>query len=114
MRTTALPLVMLAALVAGCADTPFPVLGAKLDAMKGKPITVITDALGSPRQVSQVGDETSYLWSLTKKFDDPYNFIAAQCDITVFTGKGGAITHYSYYGSSSGCSRYAKKLDSGY
>lgn len=114
MRTSALPLILLIPLLAGCGPSPFPVLASKLDAMKGKPIKVAMDVLGAPRQVSQVGDETSYLWSLTKEFGTAYNFVAPQCDITVFTGKDGKITHYAYDGTGSACSEYAKKFDSNY
>jgi hypothetical protein len=114
MRKGALLLGILAFAAAGCARAPFPVLDAKLDALKGKPIKSVTDALGDPTQVSAVGDEMSYHWSLTKKFGEAYNLVSAHCDIAIFTTKSGLITHYSYRGNNVGCSRYAIKLDSSY
>lgn len=114
MRKGALFLTTVALLVGGCGHTPFPVLDAKLDDFKGKPIKSVTDVLGDADQVTQVGDATSYQWNLAKSLAGAYNFVSAHCEITVFAGKDGAVTHYSYNGNNAGCSRYAVKLDSNY
>lgn len=114
MRIGTLLLTALIPLLAGCGHTPFPVLDSKLDALQGKPIKTVSDVLGNPDQVSQAGDETSYQWSLTKNFGAVYDAVSARCDIAVFTGKNGLITHYTYSGNNIGCSRYAIKLDKSY
>ncbi len=101
-------------LVAGCAPSPFPVINEKLEGLKGKPIKGVTDALGGPDQVSDVGNEKSYRWTLTSNLGAAYNAIAFRCTITVFADKDDKVTHFSCDGNVGGCSRYARALDSGY
>ena len=114
MRYSALLFTMFALLLGGCARTPFGVMDAKLDAMKGKPIKTATDALGDPSEIVDVGDEKSYRWSLTAGLGGAYSALAFRCDIAIFADKGGNISHYAYNGNNAGCSRYAIKLDSEY
>lgn len=114
MRKNAMVIATLGFLVAGCAPSPFPVLNEKLDALKGKPIKSVTDVFGDPDQVSEAGNEKSYQWNLTSNFGAAYNVVAFRCTITVFADKDDKITHYSYDGNNAGCSRYARRLDSGY
>lgn len=114
MRSAAVLLTLLGLLLAGCGRTPFPTLQAKLDALKGQPIKTVTDALGEPNEVADVGDEKSYKWTLTTNLGAAYSLVAFRCEIVVFAGKDDAITHSAYDGNNGGCSRYAEKLDSGY
>ena len=114
MRKNAMLFATLGFLLAGCAPSPFSAINEKLDALKGKPIKSVTDALGDPDQISEAGNEKSYQWNLTSNLGAAYNVIAFRCTIIVFADKDDKITRYSYDGNNGGCSRYATKLDSGY
>ena len=98
--------------LAGCAKSPFPVIEAKIDALKGQPIKAVIDKLGEPTEQSQVGGETIYVWTLADNIDLVYQAVGLTCTIRVFVGKDQKVARYSYDGSIGGCGRYAHKLDS--
>jgi hypothetical protein len=97
--------------LAGCAKSPFPVIEAKIDALKGQPIKAVIDKLGDPTAQSWVGAEKVYVWTLASNMDSVYQAVGLTCTIRVFVGKDEKVARYSYDGSIGGCGRYAHKLD---
>jgi hypothetical protein len=98
----------------GCAVSPFPVIDAKIDALKGKPITTLMEKFGDPTEQNQAGAEKIYIWSLAHNFDAAFQAVGFSCTIQVFVGKDGKIAHYSYDGNFGGCARYAHRLDNNF
>lgn len=100
--------------LAGCAASPFPVIDAKIDALKGKPIKTLIEKFGDPTEQNQAGAEKVYIWSLASNFDAAFQAVGFSCTIKVFVGKDDKIAHYAYDGNFGGCARYAHRLDSNF
>ena len=111
MKKETAPIVALALVLSACARTPFPVIDAKLDELKGQPIQLVVDKLGAATAQAQKGDEKSYVWTLTSDFGAAYHTIGFGCEITVFTDKDDKVSHYAYDGNVGGCGQYAHELD---
>jgi hypothetical protein len=113
MRKQAI-IVAFAFAIAGCSRTPFPVIEAKLDELKGQPIKSVIDKLGSPTEQNQVGNEKTYVWNLTSNIGVVYQTVGLGCVIKVFADKDDNVIRYTYDGNVGGCGQYAHKLDDGY
>jgi hypothetical protein len=100
--------------VSACARTPFPVIDAKLDELKGQPIQSVIDKLGAANSQNQSGDGKAYVWTLTSDFGAAYHAVGFGCTITVFADKDGNVSRYSYDGNVGGCGQYAHSLDDSY
>jgi len=117
MRKAAFVLAATALLAAGCGRTPFPVMEAQLDGMKGQPATDVFAKLGEPNDNQTIGGEKVYVWSagnIKTLAGDASSMIEFQCTIRVFVDHDEKITHYDFKGNVGGCARYAHRLDKDY
>jgi ABC-type glycerol-3-phosphate transport system substrate-binding protein len=108
MRAKALALVVAAALAA-CGRTPFPVLETQLDALKGQPASALAAKLGDPDARTTSGAETVYVWSSGNGA-----VVGLRCVLRAYADAAGKITRYDYDGAVAGCADYAHRLDVGY
>jgi hypothetical protein len=102
---------LLALGLSDCAKSPFPIIDAQIEAVKGKPVKTIIDKLGEASGQSQTGNEKTYFWADTLDVGTPFGF---QCTIKVFTDLNDKITRYAYDGNGGGCGRFAHALDEKY
>jgi hypothetical protein len=113
MKTEWIVAAALAFTAAGCARTPFPVIDAKLDELKGQPAQTVIDKLGDPSEKGEAGGEKTYVWALGKS-GFAYGAVGFNCTITVFADKADNVKHYGYDGNVGGCGYYAHQLDDSY
>jgi hypothetical protein len=117
MRKGAFVLAAIALVAMGCGRTPFPVLEAQLDGLKGQPAKDAIKKLGAPNDSQTIAGEKVYVWTSgnTKTLvGDPASMIDFQCTVRVFVDKDENITHYDFKGNVGGCARYAHQLDESY
>ena len=111
MRIAAIAIgAVVATLLCGCAKTPFPVIEAKLVALKGHPIKEVVDKLGEPTSI-QSGPEKTYVWSLPSYGGEAVGF---ECTVTIVTDRADKIARYDFSGNVGGCGYYAHQLDDSY
>jgi hypothetical protein len=117
MRKEALIAAAMALAATGCGRTPFPVMEAQLDGLKGQPATAAFTKLGGPDDTRTIAGEKAYVWStgnIKSVAGDAASMIDFQCTITVFVDKGEKISHYDFKGNVGGCARFAHRLDNSY
>jgi hypothetical protein len=132
-------LAAISAALTGCVQTPWPVLRAQLDGMKGQPAKTAIDRLGYPSSEGTVAGEKFYIWSAS--FSQwmpslstttgvgmaggvPFSYgqtsigggqtIELDCTIRIFVSSSDAITHGDFRGNVGGCAPYAQRLDPSY
>jgi len=98
----------------GCGRTPFPVLEAQLDAMKGQAAPGIISKLGAPNETTIIAGEKAYIWSSKDESILAGDAIGFRCSVRVFVDKADKIMHYDFDGNVGGCARYAQRLDENY
>ncbi len=117
MRQEAFVLAAIALVAAGCGRTPFPVMEAQLDGLKGQPATAVFTKLGAPNDNETIAGEKVYVWSsdnIKTASGDAASMIDFQCTIRVFVDKDDKVAHYDFKGNVGGCGRYAHRLDNSY
>jgi hypothetical protein len=98
----------------GCGRTPFPVLEAQLDAVKGQAAPGVISKLGAPNEATIISGEKAYIWSSKDESMLMGDAIGFHCRMRVFVDKADKITHYDFDGNVGGCARYAQRLDENY
>jgi hypothetical protein len=117
MLKEAFVLASIALVATGCGRTPFPVLEAQLDGLKGQPATAVFTKLGAPNDNETIAGEKVYVWTsgnIKTLAGDAASMIDFQCMIRVFVDKDEKISHYDFKGNVGGCARYAHRLDNSY
>jgi hypothetical protein len=117
MRKEVVVLAAMALALAGCGRTPFPVMEAQLEGLKGQPAKEVIRRLGDPNSTEQIAGEKAYVW--TSASNGSYlgaaaNAVDFDCTVRVFVDKDENISHYEFKGNVGGCAHYAHRLDKTY
>jgi hypothetical protein len=99
--------------LSACAENSFPALQAKLERLKGQPVTKAIEKIGQSDEQTPQGDGKTYIWNRVDSSRPEFAGNFYHCTIEIFTDKDGKITGYSSRGDGAGCDAYVHMLDSG-